>query len=193
MLFCLRPVRSARLGTIAERLRVAILPMKQFLSPNSIKQTHNVEAVGQYGVMREDARSRSQVSLADALITLSPWDIIRVMRRDVRTRALRLATGAALITLSVVEAPRAEAGAELVVPPSSTGIAGVDGDSDSQTLRLQKGDPARLPVWRAVLVQYGDGPAMMADPLAARAAGFATRSDAPGSREVAAIDRGVTT
>lgn len=91
MLFYLHAVRSARLGTIAERLRVpnrsmdvdrrlhrlveargaAILPMKQFLSPNSIKQTHNVEAVGQYGVMREDATSRSQVSLADALITLS--------------------------------------------------------------------------------------------------------------------------
>lgn len=115
------------------------------------------------------------------------------MRRDVRTQALWLATGAALITLSVVEAPRAQAPPELVVPPRRPESAGVHGDSDSQTLRLQKGDPARLPVWRAVLVHYGDGSAVMADPLAARAAGFATRSDAPGSREVAAIDRGVTT
>ena len=44
-----------------------------------------------------------------AKVTPSAWDIIRVMRRNVRTRALCLVTAAALITFTAVVTPRAQA------------------------------------------------------------------------------------
>ena len=47
------------------------------------------------------------------------WNIIRVMRRDVRTHALWLVTTAALITLTAVGTPRAQA-------PAPAPLTGVD-------------------------------------------------------------------